>query len=82
MTGRISKAMAFGIACVGLGLVLGWAGLTPLSQDRDADGYLLSDALTVDRSSHAVMTSDVELLRGHHECAGEETFLLDFYSPG
>ena len=81
MTGRNQKAIAFGVAFVVLGLLLTWGGLTPLSQHRDADGYLLSDPLTVDRSSRAVITNDVGLLRGHYECAGEETFLLGFYSP-
>jgi hypothetical protein len=64
-----------------IGLLLIWGGLTSLSQDRDADGYLLSDPLTVDRSSRAVIAKDVRLLRGHYDCAAEESFFLDFFSP-
>ena len=73
--------VALGIVFVVLGLLLVWGGLTPLSQFRDADGYLMSDPLTIDRPSRAVVTNDVGLLRGHYECAGEETLILNLYSP-
>jgi hypothetical protein len=36
--------------------------------------------LTVERPSRAVITNDVELLRGHYQCAGEESFLLQLMS--
>jgi hypothetical protein len=83
MTGRNTRSIVIVLGAVValIGLLLVWGGLTPLSQHRDADGYLLSDPLTVDRSARAVITNDVELLRGHYECAGEETFFLAFYSP-
>jgi hypothetical protein len=74
-------AIAAGVIGVGLGLVLVWNGATPLSQDRDADGYLMSSPLTIDRSSSAVMANDVGLLRGHYDCAAEETLLLSFATP-
>ena len=78
---RKTKAIGLGIGLILVGLLLGWGGLTPLSQYRDADGYLLSDALSIDRPSSAVTTSDVSLLRGHYDCAAEETLVLDFFSP-
>ena len=81
MTGRKQAPIVFGAVFVAVGLLAAWGGLTPLSQDRDADGYLLSDPLTVDRPSRAVITTDVGLLRGHYECASEETLILGFYSP-
>lgn len=81
MTARNQKSVVFGVVLVVLGLLLVWGGLTPLSQNRDTDGYLMSDRLTIDRPSQAVVTNDVGLLRGHYECAGEETLILGFYSP-
>ena len=81
MGGRKNPVIGYGVVLVVLGLALVWSGLAPLSQDRDPDGYLMSDPLTIDRASHAVITHDVALLRGHFDCAGEGTFLLDFYSP-
>lgn len=81
MTGRKQVAIVIGAVFVAVGLLAIWGGLTPLSQYRDADGYLLSDPLTIDRPARAVLTTDVELLRGHYECAGEETLILGLYSP-
>lgn len=81
MTSRKTIAVVSGGFVAFVGLLLVWGGLTPLSQYRDADGYLLSDPLTVDRSSRAIITNDVGLLRGHWDCAGEESFFLAFYSP-
>jgi hypothetical protein len=78
---RRNLAVVFGGVFVALGLLLAWGGVTPLSQDRDPDGYLMSDPLTIDRPSRAVITNDVGLLRGHYECAGEETLILGLYSP-
>lgn len=81
MTGRRTTAVVSGGFVAFAGLLLVWGGLTSLSQHRDADGYLLSDPLTVDRSPRAVITNDVGLLRGHYECAGEESLFLALYSP-
>lgn len=78
---RRTAAIGTGVLLVLVGLLLVWGGLTPLSQNRDADGYLMSDPLTIDRRSHAVVTNDVGLLRGHYDCAAEETFLLAFSTP-
>lgn len=74
---RRTTRTGFGVVLMVVGLLFVWGGLTPLSQYRDADGYLLSDPLKIDRPSRAVVTNDVGLLRGHHECASEETFVLD-----
>jgi len=80
MAGR-NLAIVLGSGLVVLGLLLAWGGVTPLSQHRDADGYLMGDPLTIDRPSRAVITNDVGLLRGHYECAGEETLILNFHTP-
>lgn len=79
MTGR-NKTIVFGTVLAVVGLALVWGGLGPLSQSRDAHGYVMSDSLSIDRSSRAVITYDVGLLRGHYECATEEAFILKFHS--
>ena len=81
MADRRSRAIGFGVLLVLVGLLLVWGGLTPLSQHRDADGYLLSDSLVIDRASHAVVTADVGLLRGHYDCAREESLIFHLFSP-
>lgn len=81
VTDRRTMAIVFGAVLVLVGLLLVWSGLTPLSQSRDADGSLLSDPLTIDRPSHAVVTNDVGLMRGHYDCAAEETLILGFSTP-
>ncbi len=78
MTDRNTKFVVSGVIIAVIGLVLGYTGLAPLTEPRDADGYYMSNALEVDRPSHAVVTSDVDLLRGRWETLTEETFILEF----
>lgn len=81
MTDRRTREIRFGVVAVVVGLLLVWSGLTPLSQHRDADGYLLSGSLAIDRSSRAVVSRDLGLLRGQYQCAAEETWILGLSSP-
>ncbi len=78
MTVRNTKMMVIGAIVAVAGLVLGYTGLAPLTEPRDADGYFMSNALEVERPSRAVFTSDVGLLRGRWETLTEETFILLF----
>lgn len=54
MTGRSNTATALGAigALVGVVLILG--GMGPMGEYHDADGFYMSDPLTVDRPSHAI----------------------------
>jgi hypothetical protein len=77
MPDRRGKAIGFGVALLVVGLVLAWSGLAPLSEYWGArDGYFMSNPLTVDRSSQAVIAEDADLLRGRYETLSEETFVL------
>ena len=79
MRDRSTKAIVFGVILVVAGLALGRSGLAPLSETWEArDGYFMSDPLTVDRASHAVVGEDVDLLRGRYDTLTEETFLFAF----
>ncbi|MEA2003101.1 MAG: hypothetical protein U9N84_14595 [Actinomycetota bacterium] len=79
MTGRSNTAIALGAigALVGVVLILG--GMGPMGEYRDADGFYMSDPLTVDRPSHAIVSGDVDLLRGRWETLVEDS-LLGFMS--
>lgn len=79
MRDRSSRAIVFGVALVVAGVALGWSGLAPLSETWEAQGgYFMSDPLTVDRATHAVVAEDVDLLRGRYDTLAEETFLFSF----
>lgn len=54
-----------------VGLLLMFGALGPLGQHRDSDGYYMSDPLPVDRPSHAIITGDIDILRGRYETLGE-----------
>jgi len=45
-------------------LFVTWGGIAPLTEPRDTDGYYMSDPVVVDRPSAAVVTTDMDLLRG------------------
>ena len=78
MTGRNTKTVVIVlgavVALVGAVLILGAMG--PLGQERDDDGYYMSDPFTVERTSHAVVSEDVDLLRGRYETLGESSVVL------
>ena len=68
----------FGALALLLGVALVWGGIAPLTESRDADGYYMSDLFTVDRPSRAIITRDVDLLRGRWETLAEES-LVDLF---
>ena len=75
MTGRKIVGVV-GVAVAVLGGILIWGAQAPLTEDRDADGYYMSDPFTVDRSSYAIVTGDTDILRGRYETLAEEALLL------
>ena len=76
MQAQNTTAVGFGVALTALGLVLGWGGLAPLTEDRDADGYYMSNEFAVDQESHAVVTSDTGFLRGRFHTIEEESLIV------
>ena len=78
MTGRSNTAVAFGAVAVLLGVVLVFSGMGPMGEYRDADGFYMSDPFTVDRASHAIVSNDVDLLRGRYETLTEGSVVLGF----
>lgn len=72
--GRRAEAKTIvGAVLVLIGLFLVWGGIAPLTESRD-DGYYMSDSLILDRPSSAVVTTDMDLLRGRWETLAEESF--------
>lgn len=61
-----------------LGFYLIWGGIAPLTEARDGDGYYMSDLIIVDRPSRAIITGDMDLLRGRWETLAEES-LVDMF---
>lgn len=78
MTGRSNTATALGAIAVLLGVILILSGMGPMGEYRDADGFYMSDPFTVDRVSHAIVSSDVDLLRGRYETITEGSVVLGF----
>ncbi|MBT8239883.1 MAG: hypothetical protein KJN63_01495, partial [Acidimicrobiia bacterium] len=61
--------IGFGIGLVLVGLFIALNGQAALVQSSpNAGEYNLTDPLTIDVSSRAVVTDDVDLLRGHYKC--------------
>ncbi len=78
MTGRSSTATALGAVATLLGVVSILNGMGPMGEHRDADGFYMSDPFPVDRSSHAIVAHDVDLLRGRYETLTEGSLVLGF----
>lgn len=79
MTGR-SKAIGFGVGLVLVGLILALSGFVALFQSGNDGRYNLSDSLTIDESSRAVVSEDVELLRGEYGCYSDLSPIYLFFS--
>ena len=78
---RRTKMVGFGTVLVVVGLVLIYNnGLAPLLHSPLLGEYTLTDPLTIEESSRAVTTDDVELLRGHYECYSEGSNTYRFFS--
>jgi len=75
MTGRSITAIVLGGVAALVGLILILSGMGPMGEYHDADGYYMSDALTVDRPTHAIVCDDIDLLRGRYETLAEDSIL-------
>lgn len=76
MTGRNTKMTVVGVAAIILGFFAVFMGLGDvLTEERDADGYLMSDPLTIDRPAPVVISNDIDLLRGHYRCVTEDSLI-------
>ena len=72
------RTAVFVVAGAGMmlaGLVVGFGGIAPLTEHRDADGYYMSDPFVVAGSSPVVIVRDVEFLLGRYETMGEESLV-------
>jgi hypothetical protein len=79
---RRTKVIGLGTGLVVVGLVLVYNnGLAALAHSPLFGEYNLSDPLTIEESSRAVVTDDVGLLRGHYECYGEGAPIYWVFSP-
>ena len=79
---RRTKVTGFGIGLVLVGLVLVYNnGLAALAHSSHFGEYNLTDALTIEESSRAVVTDDLGLLRGHYECYSEGAPIWWVFSP-
>jgi hypothetical protein len=81
MTGRSITAIVLGGVAALIGAVLVLSGMGPMGEYRDVDGYYMSDALTVDRPTHAIVSDDVDLLRGRYETLIENSMLAFADAP-
>ena len=63
MTGR-TKRVGFGVGLVLVGLFIVWNGVGALTFNGNDGRFELTEPLTIEASSRAVVTNDVELLRG------------------
>jgi len=78
MTGRTRTAVVLGGVAAVVGVVLILGGMGPAGEYRDADGFYMSDPFTADRPSHAIVSGDMDLLRGRYETLTEGSVVLAF----
>ncbi len=62
MTGRKIAAVIFGLLGVLVGVAFIAAAATILTGDPDEDGFYVSDEYTFDRTSHAIVSDDLDIL--------------------
>ncbi len=72
--------IGFGVGLVLVGLILVLSGLVALFQAGNDGRYNLSDSVTIDESSRAVVSEDVELLRGEYGCYSDLSPIYLFFS--
>ena len=77
---RRTKKVGFGIGLLLVGLVLVWNGFASLTVSGNDGRYELTESLAMEASSRAVVTNDVELLRGHYRCYSDLAPIYWFYS--
>ena len=75
MTGRRIGAVVAGAIAMGVGLLVLIMGSLPTDY-RDADGYYMDEPVTYDRSSRAIVTNDVDILRGVYTQLADDSFIL------
>ncbi len=76
MTDRNTKITVVGVIAIIVGFFAVFMGVGDvLTEQRDADGYLMSDPLTIDRPSPVVISNDIDLMRGHYECVTEDSLI-------
>ena len=79
MTGRTITVVA-GVVAALVGVVLIFGATGPVGEYRDADGFYMSDPFTVARPPHAIVTGDIDLLRGRYDTLTEGSVVLAFVS--
>jgi hypothetical protein len=62
MTGRKILALVFGLLLLLVGAALVSGATLVLAEDRDADGFYMTDEYTFQRSSYAIVSEDVDIL--------------------
>lgn len=62
MRGRRIVAIVFGVLGILAGAVLIAGGVSVLTEDRDDDGFFTTDRYRFDRSSHAIVSEDLDIL--------------------
>lgn len=75
MTGQRTAAIAFGIAALVVGALILLMGSAP-TEHRDADGYYMDDPVTFARPSRAIITDDIDILKGVYGPLADDAFLL------
>lgn len=80
MTGRNTKTVVIVLGAVValFGVVLLFGAIAPLTEHRDADGFYMSAPSTFARPSHAIVTGDIDILRGRYETVIESSVVLAF----
>ena len=78
MTGRTTAIIVLGAVALAVGAILVFGAIGPIGEYRDADGYFMSDPLSVDRPAHAVIANNTDLLRGRYDTLTEGSVVLAF----
>lgn len=63
-TTRTDAFLVIGVVIAFVGGVLALSGTGPLTMSRDADGYYMTDTITLDRASRAIVAGDIDMVQG------------------